>query len=82
MRANFSGANLSVSHADLSGANLREANLILADLSRADLKEAIGWTEEQLSAAKSLVGATLPNGQKYEDWRKSRGKDGENSGSS
>jgi hypothetical protein len=28
----------------------------------------------------TLAGATMPNGQKYEDWLKSRGEDGENSG--
>jgi hypothetical protein len=32
----------------------------------------------------SLEGSTMPNGQKYEDWLKSRGRkeDGENSGPS
>jgi hypothetical protein len=41
-----------------------------------------GVTEEQLEAAKSLKGATMPNGQEYEDWLKSkgRGEDGKNSG--
>jgi hypothetical protein len=33
---------------------------------------------EQLLAAKALEGATIPDGQKYEDWLKSRGEDGEN----
>jgi hypothetical protein len=47
------------------------------------------WTDDQLDAyrldaAKSLEGATMPNGQKYEDWLKSKGsgKDGENGGPS
>jgi hypothetical protein len=30
-------------------------------------------SEEQLRSAKSLEGATMPNGQKYEDWLKSKG---------
>ena len=68
--------------ADLSGAYLEEAYLEEADLSRADLREAKGWTAEQWREASSLKGATMPNGQKYEDWIKSRGEDGENSGSS
>jgi uncharacterized protein YjbI with pentapeptide repeats len=79
--ANLSGANLS--DADLSDANLRNANLTYADLSYANLVEAKFWTEEQLTAARSLKGATMPNGQQYEDWLKgkeSRGEDGKNSG--
>jgi len=41
-------------------------------------------TNEQLEQAKSLEDATMPNGQKYEDWLKSKGReeDGENSGPS
>jgi uncharacterized protein YjbI with pentapeptide repeats len=58
--------------ADLSGdTDLRHANLSGAD----------GWTEEQLAATESLEGATMPNGQKYEDWLKSKGS-GENTGAS
>ena len=64
------GADLSqleLSDANLSGADLRSANL-----SGADLSDASGVTdeqlEEQLEQAKSLEGATMPNGQKYEDW--------------
>jgi uncharacterized protein YjbI with pentapeptide repeats len=60
--------------ADLSNANLSGANLKGADV-----------TEEQLDQAKSLEGATMPNGQKYEEWLKDkegRGEDGENSGPS
>ncbi len=75
-------ANLS--EAALFRANLFWANLSEADLSRADLEEAEGITNEQLEQqAKSLKGATMPNGQKYEEWlrdREDRGEDGENSG--
>src|SRR5215216_2967918 len=66
--AYLSGANLS--YANLSGAFLRDANLFAANLSSAE-----GITNEQLDAqAESLEGATMPNGQKYEDWLKSKGK--------
>jgi hypothetical protein len=76
-------ADANLSGADLSGANLREAFMLETNLTAANLTGAVGWTEEQLLAA-SLEGATMPNGQKYEDWLKSkgRGKDGENSGPS
>ena len=96
--ASLIGADLRDAH--LFGADLRDANLISADLSRADLSEAnlIGANLENanLSGAEgitnaeleqqavSLVGADLPNGQKYEDWLKSelREEDGKNEGSS
>ena len=60
----------------------KNANLELADLSEVDLTDAYVSEEQQLSAA-SLAGATMPDGQKYEDWLKSKGsgEDGENSGS-
>jgi uncharacterized protein YjbI with pentapeptide repeats len=63
--------------ANLRGADLREAKLvgtplIGADLRGADLKGAYYSSEEQLRQAKSLKGATMPNGQKYEDWLKDR----------
>src|SRR5215207_9517857 len=56
---------------------LYESDLIGADLSdavlgRAHLSNARGVTEEQLTEAKSLQGAIMPNGQKYEDWLKRR----------
>jgi hypothetical protein len=59
--------------ADLRGGSLvetdlSEANLEKADLSGANLYRARGWTAEQLRAARSLEGAIMPNGQKYEDW--------------
>jgi hypothetical protein len=78
--ANLSGANLSeanLSEANLSEANLSEANLKGADLKGADLKgadlqEAIlqgaNVTDEQLAATRSLQGAIMPDGRKYEDW--------------
>jgi hypothetical protein len=85
-----------LSEAYLYRADLSDANMIGADLSDADLRGAylrgagadwrfIGpvgkeFLDQQLSAARSLEGATMPNGQKYEDWIKSRGEDGENSG--
>jgi len=63
IRANLSGAHLS--GANLSGANLSGANLSGADLSGADLKDATGITVGELEKqAKSLQGATMPNGSK------------------
>jgi uncharacterized protein YjbI with pentapeptide repeats len=75
--AGLNGADLSA--ADLSGAHLREA-----DLREADLSDAKGVTAEQLEQAKSLEGTTMPNGQKYEEWLKSKdlGKDEKNGDSS
>jgi uncharacterized protein YjbI with pentapeptide repeats len=75
--ANLSDADLSEvvqgevvrSGADLSGANLR-----YADLSGANLEGAEGVTDDQLAEAKFLEGATMPDGQKYEDWLKDRDK--------
>ncbi len=53
----------------------------LAKLDGADLTGARNVTEHQLDTCESLEGATMPDGQKYEDWLKSKGpeKDGENS---
>jgi uncharacterized protein YjbI with pentapeptide repeats len=66
---------------DLSGANLSNAVLAGADLSAAE-----GITNEELEQqALSLEGATMPTGQKYEDWLKEkegRRKDGANGGPS
>jgi hypothetical protein len=84
--ANLSGANLgeaNLSRADLSRANLSRADLGEADLSEADLGEADldganlsgakEITNEELAQqAFSLEGATMPNGQKYEEWLKDR----------
>jgi uncharacterized protein YjbI with pentapeptide repeats len=72
------GANLS--NANLSGTNLKGANLSSAYLSGTNLKGA-NVTDEQLAECESLEGATMPNGQKYEDWLKSKkaqGKDEKN----
>jgi hypothetical protein len=41
--------------------------------SLANLRDAEGLTEEQVTEAHTLEGATMPNGQKYEDWLKSKG---------
>jgi Pentapeptide repeats (8 copies) len=65
------GADLS--HAKLSNANLRGAILSDAYLGYAYLGYARGVTNEGLEQqAKSLEGATMPNGQKYEEWLKDR----------
>src|SRR5215218_96568 len=73
--ANLSGADLSgvnLSEANLSNAKLREAALSGANLSGAGLLEAnltnATLTEGQLATSESLYRATMPNGQKYEDW--------------
>jgi Pentapeptide repeats (8 copies) len=79
-RAGLSNANLQ--EANLSGANLRDANLSAADLRLADLSDAdltdAHINERQLLTADfpriplNLEGATMPNGQKYEDWLKNK----------
>jgi uncharacterized protein YjbI with pentapeptide repeats len=61
IRANLTGSNLI--KANLTGAYLSGADLSDADLSDADLSDARGWTIEQLTAARSLEGATMPYGQ-------------------
>jgi hypothetical protein len=64
-----------------SGARMIRTRLDGAHLDGADLTNA-RVSEEQLREAESLEGATMPNGQKYEDWLKSKGsrEDGENGG--
>jgi hypothetical protein len=91
--AHLQGANLQ--EADLFGARLQEANLRVATLRVANLRVAnlqgaklhranlqgAKVTDEQLADTRSLQGATMPNGQKYEDWLKDKegsGKDVEN----
>jgi uncharacterized protein YjbI with pentapeptide repeats len=76
--ANLSGAVLATAHldrADLAGAYLGEAKLMRADLRDADLRGAdlrgargqpLTWKAQ----ARSLKGATMPNGLKYEKWLK------------
>ncbi len=65
--ANLTGANLH--EADLSGANLHEADLFSADLTSADLSGANLTSAQvgtlQLAQARSLQGATLPDGSKH-----------------
>jgi uncharacterized protein YjbI with pentapeptide repeats len=86
--------------ADLKGAQMRNARLIAVhlndarlshaylgntDLSISDLIRAEGINNEELEQqAASLEGARMPNGQQYEEWRKSKGsgEDGENNGAS
>jgi hypothetical protein len=66
--ADLSGADLSgvdLSGADLSDADLSDADLSSADLSSADLGRVKGVTKERLEAqARTLSGATMPDGQK------------------
>jgi Pentapeptide repeats (8 copies) len=65
--ANLEGADLSFTYMGetiLIGANLKGASLYLADLSGAHLRDAI-VTAEQLGKAKSLKGATMPDGTKH-----------------
>jgi uncharacterized protein YjbI with pentapeptide repeats len=83
--ADLSGATLygaSLIAADLSGANLSWAKLYRVNLSRANLSGATGISNELERLARSLKGATMPNGQKYEEWLKSKGggENTENSG--
>jgi uncharacterized protein YjbI with pentapeptide repeats len=86
--ADLSGANISGEPAAhtfasrdftvsiLSGADLRGADLSNAIASNTDI-------EVLTQQAKSLEGATMPNGQKYEEWRKSKDrKHGETGGPS
>jgi len=72
-RADLSDAYLT--DAELIDTDLRQADLRNADLAGADLRDAQGVTNEELEQqAYSLEGVTLPNGQKYEDWLKSKGR--------
>jgi pentapeptide repeat protein len=101
--ADLRGATLSdatlrgaiLSEADLREADLRGAKLENATLSGANLEGARGVTDDQLAAASSLQGTTMPDGQilksddnpdgsTFEEWRKSkdRDEDGENPGPS
>ena len=59
--ANLSGANL-------RGADLSNAILFNTDLTDADLSDATVSRWGGLNSCKSLKRATMPNGQKYEDW--------------
>jgi hypothetical protein len=93
-RANLSDANLgsaTLNMATLNMANLSGAFLSGAFLSGAFLSDAREWTVEQLTAARSLEGTIMPDGQTlrddripirptFEAWLKSkdRGEDGKN----
>ena len=74
--ADLSDAKLSeadLSYDNLSSANLQGANLTDAVLRGTNLSNA-KVTGEQLAEAKSLEGATMPDGQKYEEWVESKGR--------
>jgi uncharacterized protein YjbI with pentapeptide repeats len=81
--ANLSNADLS--NADLSWAALSGADLSNADLSGANLSHVIGPTNDELDQQTvDLEGATMPNGQKYEEWlkdKKAQGEEEKNEGS-
>jgi uncharacterized protein YjbI with pentapeptide repeats len=73
--ADMRGADLSDAEGSFeSGARMIRTRLTGADLTGADLGGAVltnaEVSEEQLREAKSLERATMPNGQKYEDWLK------------
>jgi uncharacterized protein YjbI with pentapeptide repeats len=71
------GAN--PSEADLHRAQRLETDLSGADLSEADLSGVVGITNEELERQVSfLEGATMPDGQKYEDWLKDKEGSGKN----
>jgi hypothetical protein len=90
-RANLRGANLrnadlryayltnaNLSIASLGDANLSGANLSGANLSGANMINAKGITNVELEqVAESLTDTTMPNGQKYEDWLKSKDREGD-----
>jgi hypothetical protein len=74
--ASLEGADLSdadLGTAEISGANLDGVDLTSANLKDANLSGAEGITNEKLEQqTHALDRATMPNGQKYEDWRKDR----------
>jgi uncharacterized protein YjbI with pentapeptide repeats len=89
--AHLAAANLSSAYLEevnLEGAILARAKLDGADLSRArlegaNLAGAEGTTAEEVAQQTHfLKGATMPNGQKYEDWLKGREEGKGNSGPS
>jgi uncharacterized protein YjbI with pentapeptide repeats len=77
--ADLSHANLSKSRlvrANLEGVDLKDANLEGADLRHATLNSRFRMSGiVQLSEARSLEGATMPNGQKFEEWLKDNSED-------
>jgi len=67
--ANLSMANLKkvkLSRANLQGANLSGADLRETDLFKANLKDALNLTDDQLSQAKRIYGAVMPDGTTYD----------------
>jgi hypothetical protein len=80
--ANMDGANLRgaiLVDADLRNTDLRNAELHGANLRNADLNGAEHISNQELyQQAGTLEGSTMPDGQKYEEWIKSkdRGEDG------
>ena len=62
---------ISLRGADLSGADLSDADLSDADLGGF----ARGVANELEQEAETLEGATMPNGQKYDDWLKSKNRE-------
>jgi len=70
-KANLSSADLSyakLSHAKLAEADLNDADLSYVDLSYANLGEVKGITKEMLKRqAKSIRGATMPDGTVFSD---------------
>jgi len=85
------GADLTGAHldrADLTGADLvhpraggpSEQERRLAEARGLILSREVTANLRLEIMAASLEGATMPDGQKYEDWLKSRGEDGENGG--
>ncbi len=58
--ANLSNANLT--KADLHACDLHNVNLTGANLAGANLRDALGLNEDILSRARSLAGATMPDG--------------------
>ena len=85
VRKELMGRRKELKGTNLSGATLRKAQFCKAwlqgvNLSGADLAGAKGISTEELAQqAFSIKGATMPNGQKYEDWLKAKEGHGENS---
>lgn len=75
--ANLSKANLTKAYLELAclqKANLREADLTDANLKGADLTGSL-CTEDQFATVKCLKYATMPNGQRFEEWKPSHGEE-------
>ena len=68
----FNGVDLS--YANFSGSFLPHASFFAANLRGANFSGAKIIEEDQLAPCQTLVGATMRNGQKYEDWVKTAEK--------